>query len=349
MLVISHFMNKMVFMKQSAKKSENMPNKGETSSASEIGQRVINCEIEGLNALTSTLGKEFDSIVARILRLRGRLIVSGMGKSGHVARKIAATFASTGTPAYFVHPGEASHGDLGMITEQDGLLLLSNSGETEELRDIIAYAKRFNIPLMAMVRRKTSMLVTAADDALVLPDSPEASPVNAPTTSSTMMMTLGDALAVAVLEKRGFTAEEFHVLHPGGKLGKAFIRVENLMHPREDTPIVFKDDVMSRVLLVMTAKSFGCAGVVDDKGVLVGVITDGDLRRHMSPELLKKTALEVMAKDPITVNRDTLAAEALRVMNINAKGKPITSLFVVNGGKPVGILHIHDCLRAGVI
>lgn len=332
----------MVYMKQSAEKIVNM-------SASDIGKNVIEREVEGLKALSGVLGKTFDSVVDRILKLKGRLIISGMGKSGHVARKIAATFASTGTPSYFVHPAEASHGDLGMITENDGLLLLSNSGETEELRDIISYAKRFSIPLMAMVRRESSMLVTAADEAMVLPDIPEASPVNAPTTSTTMMMALGDALAVAVLESRGFTLEDFNIFHPGGKLGKAFIRVENLMHSREDTPIVLRNDLMSKVLLTMTAKSFGCAGVVDEKGFLIGIITDGDLRRHMSSGILEKYAADIMSENPLTVTAKTLAAEALRIMNINEKSKPITSLFVVNGGKPVGILSVHDCLRAGVM
>ncbi|HEU5046500.1 MAG TPA: KpsF/GutQ family sugar-phosphate isomerase [Rickettsiales bacterium] len=330
-------------MKQSVKNITRM-------AASEIGRQVIEREVEGLNALKTVLGTTFDAVVERILNTRGRLIISGMGKSGHVARKIAATFASTGTPAHFVHPGEASHGDLGMITENDVLLLLSNSGETEELRDMISYAKRFSIPMVAMVRRKTSMLVTAADEALVLPDIPEASPVNAPTTSTTMMMALGDALAVAVLEGRGFTREDFNVYHPGGKLGKAFIRVENLMHSREDTPVVDKDMPMSKVLIMMTEKSFGCAGVVDEDGKLVGIITDGDLRRHMSPELLFQHAIDVMSENPLTITPKMLAAEALRTMNVNQKSKSVTSLFVVNeAGKPVGILSVHDCLRAGVI
>lgn len=323
--------------------------KSASMSANDIGKRVIEREIEGLKALNTVLATTFDDVVARILQIRGRLIVSGMGKSGHVARKIAATFASTGTPSYFVHPGEASHGDLGMITEQDGLLLLSNSGETEELRDMVSYAKRFSIPLIAMVRRESSMLVAAADVAMVLPDIPEASPVKAPTTSTTMMMALGDALAVAVLESRGFTAEDFNVLHPGGKLGKAFIRVENLMHAREDTPVVGQHELMSKVLITMTAKSFGCAGVVDPEGRLVGIITDGDLRRHMSNNLLDQHAYDVMSRNPITITPKALAAEALRIMNINEKSRPVTSLFVVTDGKPVGILSVHDCLRAGVI
>lgn len=314
-------------------------------SPSESGRRTLLREIEGLQAVEQALGKPFDDAVACILRLHGRLIVSGMGKSGHIAHKIAATFSSTGTPAYFVHPGEASHGDLGMITAADGLLLLSNSGETAELHDMIAYAKRFSIPLIAMVRRKTSMLVTSADVALVLPDIPEASPVDAPTTSTTMMLALGDALAVATLEQRGFTREDFHTLHPGGKLGKAFIRVRDLMHPASETPLVKNRDVMSGVLLVMTKKSFGCAGVIDESGMLVGVITDGDLRRHMDPGLLNQRACDVMTRSPVSISPDMLAAQALGIMN----ARSITSLFVVEKGKPVGILHVHDCLRAGVM
>lgn len=316
-----------------------------TFSAHDIGKRIIEQEIKGLEAVIASLGKPFEDAVERILKLKGRLIISGMGKSGHIARKMAATFASTGTPAYFVHPAEASHGDLGMITEADMLLLLSNSGETAELRDMIAYAKRFSIPLMAMVRRETSMLVSAADLALVLPDVSEGSPVNAPTTSTTMMLALGDALAIAVMETKGFTPEDFHQLHPGGKLGKAFIRVGDLMHGVEQTPLVKEQDAMSKVLLEITAKSFGCAGVLNSKGELAGVITDGDLRRHMEANLLNKKAADVMTRGPVTTAANILAAEALAVLN----AKSITSLFVTENGKPVGILHIHDCLRAGVM
>ena len=315
------------------------------SSPSASGRRVLQREIEGLKAVEGILDATFDAAVERILAVKGRLIVSGMGKSGHIGRKIAATFASTGTPAYFVHPAEASHGDMGMITDADALLLLSNSGETAELQDVIGYAKRFSIPLIAMVRRKSSMLVNAADLALVLPDIPEASPEGAPTTSTTMMLALGDALAVAVLEKRGFTPEDFHALHPGGKLGKAFLRVRDLMHKLADTPVVNAGEAMSKVLLVMTNKSFGCAAVVDEKGVMAGVITDGDLRRHMDPKLLERKAADVMTKNPVTISGAALAAEALGIMNTRS----ITSLFVVENGKPVGILHVHDVLRAGVM
>ncbi len=309
------------------------------------GRAVLEQEIKGLAALADALGDEFARAVECMAGARGRVIVSGMGKSGHVARKIAATMASTGTPAYFVHPGEASHGDLGMITRDDVVLALSNSGETAELSDMIGYCKRFSIPLIAMVRRKTSMLVEAADIPMVLPEIPEASPTNAPTTSTIMMMALGDALAVALLERKGFSRDHFSVFHPGGKLGKAFIRVSDLMHAGDQLPLVDAGLAMRDVLLVMTAKTFGCAGVLASNGNLAGVITDGDLRRHMQPELLAMKASEVMTSSPLTIRPEALAEEAVAVMNQHS----ITSLFVVAQEKPVGILHIHDCLRAGVV
>ena len=256
------------------------------TSAVAHGRAVLQTEIEGLNALLASLDENFSRAVEIVVGIPGRVIVSGMGKSGHVGRKIAATLASTGTPAYFVHPGEASHGDLGMIARGDAVLLLSNSGETAELSDIVHYCARFSIPLIGVARRKTSMLVEAASVALVLPETPEASPTGAPTTSTTMMLALGDALAVALLERRGFTREDFAVFHPGGKLGKAFIRVENLMHAGGELPLVREGDSMQTALLAMTAGRFGCAGVVDAGGKLTGIVTDGDLRRHMRPDLV---------------------------------------------------------------
>lgn len=306
---------------------------------------VLRREMEGLAALEAALDERFVAVVDLVARLKGRLIISGMGKSGHIARKIAATLASTGTPSYFVHPSEASHGDLGMITENDAVLCLSNSGETAELRDIIAYTRRFRIPLLALVRRSGSVLVEAADIALVLPETPEASPIGAPTTSTLMMLAIGDALAVALLEKRGFTSEDFGIFHPGGKLGKAFIRCDDLMHSDDELPLVALDAAMKDILLAMTAKRFGCAGVVDTAGKLQGLITDGDLRRHMDSALMQQTAASVMTKNPITVRPGQLAAEALGIMN----SKSITCLFVVEDERPVGILHIHDCLRAGIL
>jgi arabinose-5-phosphate isomerase len=311
----------------------------------DAARNVIAREVEGLEAVSAALDEKFLALVDAIYSLKGRVIISGMGKSGHIGRKIAATLASTGTPAFFVHPSEASHGDLGMITADDLVWCLSNSGETNELRDVIAYAKRFSIPLVALVRRETSVLVDAANIAIVLPEVPEASPIGAPTTSTTMMLAYGDALAMALLEKRGFTKEDFGVYHPGGKLGAQFTRVSDLMHRGEEVPLVAAGEKMPDVLITMTAKRFGCAAVTDAKNHLQGIITDGDLRRHMETQLMSKTAAEVMTKNPVTITPQMLASEALGIMN----SKSITCLFVIEHNKPVGILHIHDCLRAGIM
>lgn len=319
--------------------------KANTAALLKAARACIGREIEGLEAVSDALDDKFVALVEKIASLKGRVIISGMGKSGHIARKIAATLASTGTPALFVHPSEASHGDLGMITQDDLVLCLSNSGETHELRDVIAYTRRFSIPLAALVRREQSLLVDAADIAIVLPAIPEASPTGAPTTSTTMMLAYGDALAMALLELKGFTKEDFGKYHPGGKLGTQFLNVDKLMHRGSELPLVKPDVTMEKALLTMTAKRFGCAGVVGSSGKLEGVITDGDLRRHMSGKLTSKKARDVMTKDPVTARPSMLAAEALGIMN----SKSITCLFVVEKGKPVGILHIHDLLRAGVM
>ncbi len=310
----------------------------------EHGKAVLAQEISGLEALSANLGDAFAKTVSLIAGLKGRVIITGMGKSGHVARKIAATMTSTGTPAYFVHPGEASHGDMGMITRDDAVLALSNSGETAELSDVIGYCKRFSIPLIGVARRSGSMLVEAANIAMVLPEVPEACITGAPTTSTTMMMALGDAISVALVNRRGFSKQDFSVFHPGGKLGKAFIRVSDLMHGASELPLVKESDIMRDVLLVMTSKRFGCAGVIGANGELSGIITDGDLRRHMQADLLEKTAKQVMKSSPLAIRPQALAAEALAIMN----ERSITSLFVTEGDKPVGIIHIHDCLRAGI-
>ncbi len=311
----------------------------------DAARHVIAREVEGLEAVSKALNGQFLSVVEKIFALKGRVIICGMGKSGHIGRKIAATMASTGTPAFFVHPSEASHGDLGMITADDLVICLSNSGETHELRDVIAYSKRFGIPLVALVRRETSALVDSADIAIILPEVPEASPIGAPTTSTTMMLAYGDALAMALLEKRGFTKEDFGVYHPGGKLGTQLMRVANLMHDAEELPLVDAEADMPTVLLTMTAKHFGCAGVVKN-GVLQGIITDGDLRRHIDTDLMKQTARQVMTANPITITPQMLATEALGIMNT----RNITVLFALDAeAKPVGILHIHDCLRAGIL
>ena len=309
-------------------------------------RRVLRLEAEGLEALARSLDEGFTEALDLLDGRTGRVVVTGIGKSGHVARKIAATLSSTGTPALFVHPAEASHGDLGMIEpEGDAVIALSNSGETAELADLVAYAKRFHIPLIAITGRADSALAPAADVALVLPASDEASPMGlAPTTSTTVMLALGDAIAVALLERKGFSPDRFHVLHPGGRLGKMLLKVADLMHRGEEVPLVGGDTAMADALLVMTNKRFGCVAIVDGDGILQGVITDGDLRRHMSPGLLDLTAAEVMTRSPRTIGADALASEAVGVMNSNT----ITNLFVVEDGRPVGILHIHDCLRAGV-
>jgi arabinose-5-phosphate isomerase len=308
------------------------------------GKAVIAQEIKGLEELIPTLAGDFAAAVELIASVRGRLIITGMGKSGHIGCKLAATFASTGTPAFFVHPGEASHGDLGMVMKEDIIIALSNSGQTDELRDIIAYAKRFNIPLISIVRRQDSLLAESSNIALVMPDTKEASSVKAPTTSTTMTLALGDALAIAVSERKGFNDEAFNVFHPGGKLGKAFLTVANLMHKSGELPLVAPKLQMKDVLIIMTAKRFGCAAVIDEDRTLLGIITDGDLRRHMDSSFIDKTAAEVMTKNPITIRPNALAAEAVGVMN----ERSITSLFVLEEGKPIGIIHIHDCLRAGV-
>ena len=316
------------------------------ASDTEAARRVLRMEIAGLEALAAALDGGFTAAVKQLARTTGRVTVTGMGKSGHVARKIAATLASTGTPAQFVHPAEASHGDLGMIALGDAVLALSNSGETAELGDIIAYTRRFRIPLIAMTRRDGSSLAEAADVLLLLPESAEACPMGlAPTTSTTMMLALGDALAVALLERKGFSQSDFQLLHPGGQLGRHLLRADDIMHADAAMPLVPLGGAMAEAILVMTAKSFGCVGVTDARGRLVGIVTDGDLRRHMGDHLLRSTVEEVMNRQPKTIRPQALAAEALGQMNAHA----ITSLFVVDETqRPLGILHIHDCLRAGV-
>jgi arabinose-5-phosphate isomerase len=311
-----------------------------------VARRVIRAEIAGLESLAQALDGAFHAAVETCATVRGRIIVTGIGKSGHIAHKIAATLASTGTPAQFVHPVEASHGDLGMIASEDAILVLSNSGETSELADIIAYSRRFKIPLIAITGGPRSTLSGAADVVLLLPPIEEACPMGlAPTTSTTMMMTLGDALALALLERKGFSSADFHVFHPGGRLGRRLLRVRDIMHRDEEIPLAPPNARMSDAILVMTAKSFGCVGVCDADGRLVGVITDGDLRRHMGDALLGQAVDAVMNPEPKTIAPAALAADALGVMNRFA----ITSLFVIdNGGRPIGFLHMHDCLRAGV-
>ena len=308
-------------------------------------RRVLALEGRALAALADALDGSFAAALDILMATRGRVVVTGMGKSGLVGRKIAATLASTGTPAHYVHPGEASHGDLGMIAASDAILALSNSGETTELADLLAHAKRFGIPLVAVTARATSTLAQTADVALILPAMPEACPMGlAPTTSTTMMLALGDALAVALLERKGFTAEQFRVFHPGGRLGKQLARVADLMHVGADMPLVQPQTRMSEALIVMTARSFGCAIVTDAAGLLVGIVTDGDLRRHMSPDLPSQPVARIMNTAPKTIRPSALAAEALGAMN----ERRVTQLVVVEAQRPVGIVRMHDILRAGV-
>ena len=311
-----------------------------------VGRRVIRAEIEGLRRLAEALDSAFCDAVERCAGATGRVIATGIGKSGHVARKIAATLASTGTQALFVHPAEASHGDLGMIGVGDVVLALSNSGNSAELGDIVAYTRRFDIPLIAFTGDPRSSLAEAADIVVLLPATAEACPMGlTPTTSTTMTLALGDALAVALLERRGFSAENFQLFHPGGSIGRKLLRVRDIMHRGDAIPLVAPETAMSEAILVMSAKSFGCVGVRDAGGKLIGIITDGDLRRHMSDDLFTRRADEIMHAEPKTIAAAGLAAEALGTMNRLA----ITALFVVDAeGRPTGFLHLHDCLRAGV-
>ena len=311
----------------------------------ESAKRVLGLEVDGLRALAEGLDGNFIEALDVLQGLTGHVVVAGMGKSGHVARKIAATLASTGTPALFVHPAEASHGDLGMIKGGDAIIALSNSGETAEMADLVAYAKRFEIPLIAITGDAGSALAEAANVALILPPSAEACPMGlTPTTSSTVMLALGDAIAVALLEREEFPPDKFHIFHPGGRLGRKLLKVSDIMHVGDALPLVKGEVPMSDALVVMTEKSKGCVGIVDDGGLLQGVITDGDLRRHMSPDLLARQSADVMTRGAKTIRPDALASEAVCLMNSRA----ITNLFVVVDSRPIGIIHIHDCLRAGV-
>jgi arabinose-5-phosphate isomerase len=329
------------------------PDAGRRAQDIEIGRRVLRTEADALAGFSETLGESFGDAVERMLACKGRIVVSGMGKSGHIARKIAATLASTGTPAFFLHPAEASHGDLGMLTESDVALVLSNSGGTPELADVIAHCKRYAIPLVGMASRPESPLLQQSDISLLLPRAPEACSVGlAPTTSTTLALALGDALAVALMERREFTAERFSVFHPGGKLGAQLVKVRDLMHTGDELPLVAEDASMRDVLLEMTRKGFGIAGVTDADGGLVGVVTDGDLRRNMEG-LLDRRAGEVATRGPRTIRPDALASEALNIMN--SRERPVLCIFVTREGEaspagpaPLGILHVHDCLRAGL-
>lgn len=315
-------------------------------------RRVLTTEIAGLNALAESLDRNFSDAVETIEKMKakkgGRLIVAGIGKSGHICRKLAATLASTGTPSYFVHPGEASHGDLGMVMEGDVVLMLSNSGENAELSDLIHYTRRFGIPLIAMTSRGDSTLAKHADIVLKLPQMPEACSNNmAPTTSTTMMLALGDALAVALLDRMGLTPEQFKVFHPGGKLGQKLKKVSDLMHPYDNLPIVAEDALMDQAVLALSARNLGSVIIEGPGRSLAGIITDGDLKRHMGPDLLQKPVTEIMSRAPETITPQALAAEALDIM-VNRRKNLITALVVLEDGKITGLIRVQDCLQAGI-
>lgn len=319
------------------------------------GVRVLRAEAEGLMALAESLDQAFVDAVSAIDDMKGsrqgRLIVAGIGKSGHVARKIAATLASTGTPAYYVHPGEASHGDLGMVTDDDVVLLLSNSGENNELSDLIHYTRRFGIKLIAITSNPGSTLGSHADIVIQMPKVAEACPNGlAPTTSSTMMLALGDALAVALLQRTGLTAEQFKRFHPGGKLGQKLLKVTELMHRGDDLPLVSPDTLMGDALIVLTGKNLGCVLIADpsEQDKLLGIITDGDLKRHMGPDLLSKSVSDIMTVSPKSIGEKALAVEALNMMT-KTPGHYLTSLVVTNeAGRLAGLIRLQDCLQAGV-
>jgi arabinose-5-phosphate isomerase len=311
--------------------------------------RTLEAESSGLTALSAALqnglGEAFQAAVKVLGGAEGRVIVSGIGKSGHVGRKIAATFASTGTPAFFIHPSEAAHGDLGMITSKDVLVAISWSGETIELKNLVTYSRRFGVPMISITSRATSALGQASDIVIELPRASEACPHGlAPTTSTTMQLVIGDCLAVALLEARGFTATDFKIFHPGGSLGAQLKFVTDLMHKEDRLPLARVDEPMTGALVTMTQKALGCLGVIDGDGRLVGIVTDGDLRRHMGPELLAATAGQIMTPNPKTIKPTALASSALDILNKSR----ITALFVVEGGRPVGLVHVHDLLRASV-
>jgi arabinose-5-phosphate isomerase len=312
----------------------------------ESANRTIDKEIEALNIMRKGLDDELIKTLDRMQHIKGRVIVTGMGKSGHIGTKIAATLASTGTPSFFVHPAEASHGDLGMLTENDCVLAISNGGESKELSDIIVYCKRYGIPLIAMTKNPNSSLGKAGDYLLRLPDCGEACPLGlAPTSSTTATAVLGDILAVCLLERKGFSKTDFKQRHPGGKLGAFLQKVSDLMHKGEEMPLVSDSADMQQALLEMTSKMLGCVGIIDKDNHLLGIITDGDLRRFMSDNILHKKAIDIMTRNPKVTTADKLVAEAVNIMNT----KKITQLFVVDeNNHPLGLIHLHDCLHAGV-
>ena len=311
----------------------------------EEAKRVLSNESNAINQLAKSLGKNYVEAIDKLDKVKGRVIFTGIGKSGHVARKMASTFSSTGVPSYFVHPSEASHGDLGIIDFSDAVVVISNSGETPEISDLVEYTKRHKIPLITITSNLDSLIAEQSDIALLLPKVKEACPMGlAPTTTTTMTMALGDAMAINLMARRNFSANDFKLRHPGGKLGKQLLKVSDIMHKEEEVPVTKKTSLMSDVIIQMTAKSFGCVAVLDERKLLAGIITDGDLRRHMSDKLLQQLAEEVMTPEPKSIRPIALASEAVAIMN----ELEITNLFVTENNFVVGIIHIHDCLRAGI-
>ena len=309
-------------------------------------RRAINLEIEALQEMSGALDENLTKALDLMQNCKGRIIVTGMGKSGHIGRKIAATLASTGTPSFFIHPGEASHGDLGMLTENDVVLAISNGGESKELSDILIYCKRYGIHLIAITKNPQSSLGKNSDLVLKLPDHAEACPLGlAPTSSTTATLVMGDILAIDLMERKGFSEVDYKQRHPGGKLGAILRKVSDVMHTGDEMPLIGEDAIMQDALITMSSKMLGCVGIIDKDGNLTGIITDGDLRRWMSPNLISEKVSKVMTKNPKTIAPDVLAVEAVNVMNNTGRG--ITNLFVVEGKKPIGIIHIHDCLKIG--
>jgi arabinose-5-phosphate isomerase len=313
----------------------------------EVAKQTIEREIEALKVMENELDGTLSQVLDVLENTKGRVIITGMGKSGHIARKISATMASTGTPSFFLHPGEASHGDLGMITAEDSVIAISNSGESKELSDILVYCRRFGVPLIAITKNAESSLGKNSDYVLKLPANREACPLGlAPMSSTTATLVMGDILSADLMVRRGFTEADFKLRHPGGKLGSVLRHVSDIMHTGDEMPIIHDNAIMQEALMTMSAKMLGCVGIVNDAGELVGMITDGDLRRWMSPELISEKVGKVMTKNPRTIGPDILIAEAVNIMNNTGRG--ITNLFVLQDKKPVGVIHIHDCLKAGV-
>lgn len=312
----------------------------------EVAKDTIEREIEALHVMENELDEKLSQAVDILQHTKGHVVVTGMGKSGHIGRKISATLSSTGTPSFFLHPGEASHGDLGMIAPQDCIIAISNSGETQELSDILFYSRRFNIPLIAITKNPDSSLGKNCDLVLKLPSHREACPLGlAPTSSTTATLVMGDVLSALLMVRKGITETDFRLRHPGGKLGSILRHVSDVMHVGNEMPLISDKAIMQEALLTMSEKMLGCVGIQNSEGDLVGIITDGDLRRWMSPSLIEENVAMVMTKNPRTITPDALIAEAVNVMNNTGRG--ITNLFVVEGKKPVGIIHIHDCLRVG--